>query len=105
MMPNILARTEEELKRYLDLSDARVTRTDRSLKILVSGRQRGRKVERCFALGLDGRWEITGYHTPGEQARILIGAHPVRGGGGLPTRSIQAIVRALRTNRTAGGTK
>lgn len=105
MPHDILVQTEEELKKYLNLSGARITRSDRTLRILVAGKQRGRKVERSFTLGLDGRWEITGYHTPREQARILKGAHPVRGQSGLPTRSIQAIAKALLTDSTAGGTK
>ena len=53
-------------------------------------------MERCFTLGLDGRWEVTGYPRSGGKARILANANRVYGGCGLSARSIRAIAGALR---------
>lgn len=101
MTPSLFTRTEEELRKYLNLSSSRITRTDKCLRILCSGKQGSRAVERCFTLGLDGRWEVTGYPRHGGRARILVNANPVYGGCGLPARSIRAIAVALRMDGMA----
>ena len=101
MTPGIFTRTERELRKHLNLSNSRITRTGKCLRILCSGKRGPQAAERCFTLGLDGGWEVTGYPRSGDQARILVNASPDRGEGGLSARRIQAIARALRMDGMA----
>lgn len=100
MTPDILTSTEEELKKYLDLRGARISRTGKCLLIHCIGRRGGQQVERFFAMGPDGRWEITGCPVPKEKARILVQESPARGGSGLSIQDIRTIAKALRMDST-----
>lgn len=104
-MVDILAHTEKELRKRLDLSSARITRTDRVLVILVRGNVGTCSDERCLTLRHDGRWELTGYPTKDADTRILVSRDPILGGGALPEGSLRIIAKALRLGPNPGGNK
>ncbi len=95
-MTNILAATEAELRKLLDLSGARVTRTDRTLTILCRGKQGARAAERCMTLHRDGGWETTGYPAHRASARILAKKSPIRRVGPLPSQDLRKVADVLR---------
>lgn len=96
MLTDILAHAEAELRKRLDLSRARITRTDRALVILCQGKSGTHAVERALTLHCSGQWELSGYPSFGASARIVANRRPVRGGGGLPDRDLRKIAAVLR---------
>ena len=104
-MVDILAHTEKELRKRLDLRSMRITRTDRALVILARGNVGTRPVERCLTLHHDGRWELTGYPTKGVDTQMLVNRDPILGGGPLPERDLRIIAKALDLDTTPGGNR
>lgn len=96
MPTNILAHTEMELRKLLDLSNATITRTDKTLTVLCRGKGGARVEERLLTLHCSGRWELSGYPSFGDSARIISSRHPVYGGGRLPKRDLRKIAATLR---------
>lgn len=91
-----LTHAEAELRKHLDLSKARITRTDRALVVLCKGRNGTNTVERALTLHCSGRWELSGYPSFGASARIVANRKPVRPGSPLPDRDLRRIVAILR---------
>jgi hypothetical protein len=91
-----LTHAETELRKHLDLSKARITRTDRALVVLCKGKSGTSTVERALTLHCSGRWELSGYPSFGASARIIANRKPVREGNRLPNRDLRKIVSVLR---------
>ena len=94
-MVDILTTAEEELRKRLDLSGAKVTRTDRTLVIHVAGNRGGRSVGRCFTLHRDGAWELTGYPSANEQVRLRASNKRVLKRVGFLARDLKLVASAL----------
>ena len=91
-----LTHAETELRKRLDLSKAKITRTDRALVVLCKGKRGTSTVERALTLHCSGSWEISGYPSFGDSARIIANRNPARGGNRLPNRDLRKIVSVLR---------
>ena len=102
-MADILDHTEKELRKRIDLRSARITRSDRALVILTRGKVGARSVERCLTLHHDGRWELTGFPTEGDDTRMFVNRAPALGGGALPEGSLRIIAKALSLDPVPGG--
>lgn len=91
-----LTHAETELRKRLDLSKARITRTDRALVVLCKGKSGTSTVERALTLHCSGQWELSGYPSFGASARIIANRKPVLEGNRLPNRDLRKIVSVLR---------
>lgn len=95
-MADILDHTEAELRKRLDLSSARNTRTDKVPVILCRGKRGNQSVERCLTIHRDGWWELTGAPARGDDVRILINGHPVQEAGPPPETTLRTMSAMLR---------
>ena len=100
-MVDILAHTERELRKRVDLSDAR--RTSKALIILCPGEKGTRRTDRCLTLHRDGTWELTEYPSPTPEVRKLASKTPIRGVGRLPRGVLIRLAAELRPAPISGG--
>lgn len=98
-MTNMLVTAEAALRKRLDLSSAHITRTDKVLVIQVANKRRRRPSERCLTLLRDSSWDITGYPTRNEQAR-LFGKPRTLSRGDFFARDLPRVVEALGEAQT-----
>ena len=96
MVADLLTRAEGELRQRLDLSNARITRTDRTLVVLCKGKSGTSVAERALTLHCNGQWELSGYPSFGASARIVANRKPVLGSGRLPNQDLRRIAAVLR---------
>ena len=101
-MVDILTTAEEELRKRLDLSGAKVTRTSKTLVILVTGNSGGRSIGRCFTLHHDGAWELTSYPSANEQVRLRASNKRVLKRVGFPARDLNWVASTLSEALTGG---
>lgn len=102
-MVDILAHTERELRKRVDLSGARVTRTSKALIILCPGEKGTRRTDRCLTLHRDGTWELTEYPSTTPEVRKLASKTPIRGVGRLPGGVLIRLAAELRPAPISGG--
>lgn len=102
MVPNILSSTERELRKRIDLSEARITLTEKCLAVLVY-RKRGKpSVDRLLRLWLNGRWSITGI-PEGANGILLAEGNPVNSGKSIRPRGLTRIASMLSVTTEGEG--